>query len=113
MEAIKKKMQAMKLEKDNAADRADVAEQQSKEAVLRAEKVRRLVCPVVVSHLYGFAIASLYHCGLISSTKKRLLCNRPLVNSVFDQDYRSTTRGGRCAFVLCRAVQCCAFTPAG
>lgn len=40
MEAIKKKMQAMKLEKDNAADRADVAEQQSKEAVLRAEKVR-------------------------------------------------------------------------
>ncbi|OQR72224.1 tropomyosin-like [Tropilaelaps mercedesae] len=38
MEAIKKKMQAMKLEKDNAADRADVAEQQSKEAVLRAEK---------------------------------------------------------------------------
>lgn len=39
MEAIKKKMQAMKLEKDNACDRADTAEQQNKEAGLRAERV--------------------------------------------------------------------------
>ena len=30
MEAIKKKMQAMKLEKDNAMDRADACEQQAK-----------------------------------------------------------------------------------
>jgi len=36
-------MQAMKLEKDNAADRADTAEQQSKEAVLRAEKAEEEV----------------------------------------------------------------------
>ena len=31
-------MQAMKLEKDNAMDRADACEQQAKEAHLRAEK---------------------------------------------------------------------------
>ena len=43
MEAIKKKMQAMKLEKDNAMDRADLLEQQAKDANLRAERVRNLV----------------------------------------------------------------------
>ena len=41
MEAIKKKMQAMKLEKDNAMDRADACEQQAKDANLRAERVRK------------------------------------------------------------------------
>lgn len=40
MDAIKKKMQAMKLEKDNALDRALMCEQQAKDANLRAEKVR-------------------------------------------------------------------------
>jgi len=40
MDAIKKKMQAMKLEKDNAMDRADACEQQAKDANLRAERVR-------------------------------------------------------------------------
>ena len=39
MDAIKKKMQAMKLEKDNAMDRAQMCEQQAKDANLRAEKV--------------------------------------------------------------------------
>ena len=39
MEAIKKKMQAMKLEKDNAIDRAEIAEQKARDANLRAEKV--------------------------------------------------------------------------
>ena len=39
MDAIKKKMQAMKLEKDNAMDKADTLEQQNKEANIRAEKV--------------------------------------------------------------------------
>uniref|UniRef100_A0A2H1V4C7 SFRICE_005139 n=1 Tax=Spodoptera frugiperda TaxID=7108 RepID=A0A2H1V4C7_SPOFR len=38
MDAIKKKMQAMKLEKDNALDRAAMCEQQAKDANLRAEK---------------------------------------------------------------------------
>ena len=42
MEAIKKKMQAMKLEKDNAVDRAETAEQQARDANLRAEKVNFL-----------------------------------------------------------------------
>lgn len=40
MDAIKKKMQAMKLEKDNAMDKADTCEQQARDANLRAEKVR-------------------------------------------------------------------------
>lgn len=40
MDAIKKKMQAMKAEKDNAMDRADTCEQQSRDANLRAEKVQ-------------------------------------------------------------------------
>lgn len=39
MDAIKKKMQAMKLEKDNALDRALYNEQLAKDANLRAEKV--------------------------------------------------------------------------
>ena len=38
MEAIKKKMQSMKVEKDNACDRADVAEEASKTAKGRADK---------------------------------------------------------------------------
>ena len=41
MDAIKKKMQAMKLEKDNAMDRADACEQQAKDANLRAERVKK------------------------------------------------------------------------
>merc|ERR1712128_126416 len=37
-EAIKKKMQAMKVEKDNLCDRSDVVEQQTKDANIRKEK---------------------------------------------------------------------------
>ena len=44
MDAIKKKMQAMKLEKDNAMDRADACEQQAKDANLRAERVSHVLC---------------------------------------------------------------------
>jgi tropomyosin-1 len=39
MDAIKKKMQAMKLEKDNAQDKADAMEGQAKDANLRVEKL--------------------------------------------------------------------------
>lgn len=39
MEAIKKKMQAMKAEKENAVERAETAEQEAKEANGKAEKV--------------------------------------------------------------------------
>ena len=39
MEAIKKKMQAMKAEKENAVERAETAEDQAKEANQKAEKV--------------------------------------------------------------------------
>merc|ERR1711962_580313 len=38
MEAIKKKMQAMKVEKDNACDRVDVCEEACKAAKIRASK---------------------------------------------------------------------------
>lgn len=43
MDAIKKKMQAMKLEKDNAMDKADACEAQAKEANMRADKVNEEV----------------------------------------------------------------------
>ena len=42
MDAIKKKMQAMKVEKDNACDRTDQAEEQSK--VLSNIKYLILIC---------------------------------------------------------------------
>lgn len=44
MEAIKKKMQAMKLEKENAVDRAEAAEQAARDANIRAEKVCGSAC---------------------------------------------------------------------
>merc|ERR1711962_617718 len=43
MEAIKKKMQAMKVEKDNACDRCDACEEASKVAKIRAEKAEEEV----------------------------------------------------------------------
>merc|ERR1712226_1174981 len=43
MDAIKKKMQAMKVEKDNAMDRSDVCEQASKDAKVRAGKAEEEV----------------------------------------------------------------------
>lgn len=42
MDAIKKKMQAMKMEKDSAMDKADTCEGQSKDANLRADKVNKI-----------------------------------------------------------------------
>ena len=47
MDAIKKKMQAMKVEKDNAMDRADVCEQASKDAKVRAAKAEEEVDELV------------------------------------------------------------------
>lgn len=45
MEAIKKKMQAMKIDKDNAIDRAEIAEQKARDANLKSEKVMFLLLP--------------------------------------------------------------------
>lgn len=42
MDAIKKKMQAMKMEKDAAMDKADTCEGQAKDANQRADKVLSL-----------------------------------------------------------------------
>ena len=39
MDAIKKKMQAMKIEKDNALDRADAAEEKARQAQGAVERV--------------------------------------------------------------------------
>merc|ERR1711897_100640 len=47
MDAIKKKMQAMKVEKDNACDRTDQVEEASKVAKLRAEKAEDEVAELV------------------------------------------------------------------
>merc|ERR1711902_345646 len=47
MDAIKKKMQAMKVEKDNAMDRSDVCEQASKDAKVRAAKAEEEVAELV------------------------------------------------------------------
>merc|ERR1711971_1129416 len=47
MDAIKKKMQAMKVEKDNAMDRSDVCEQQAREAKIRAAKAEEEVSELV------------------------------------------------------------------
>lgn len=51
MDAIKKKMQAMKLEKDNAMDKADTCEQQARDANLRAEKVYNVVYYLLLNFL--------------------------------------------------------------
>lgn len=51
-------MQAMKLEKDNAVDRAETAEQQARDANLRAEKVR-ISCAHYVHICYGIVGYSL------------------------------------------------------
>merc|ERR1712134_18604 len=47
MEAIKKKMQAMKVEKDNACDRTDACEEASKVAKLRADKAEEEVAELM------------------------------------------------------------------
>lgn len=43
MDAIKKKMQAMKMEKDAAMDKADTCEGQAKDANARADKVNQYI----------------------------------------------------------------------
>merc|ERR1711942_634595 len=47
MDAIKKKMQAMKVEKDNACDRCDACEEASKVAKVRAEKAEEEVAELM------------------------------------------------------------------
>lgn len=51
MDAIKKKMQGMKLEKDNAMDRALLCEQQARDANARAEKVIIINIPWKMNHI--------------------------------------------------------------
>ena len=54
MEAIKKKMQAMKVEKDNACDRVDVCEEQCKAArVGRKMHKMKITTPASVEGVKG------------------------------------------------------------
>jgi len=53
MDAIKKKMQAMKLEKENAFDKADQLEQKLNEQKTVFEKVCTRVCAVRVADAEG------------------------------------------------------------
>ena len=53
MEAIKKKMQAMKVEKDNACDRVDVCEEQCKAARVNMGFVEGDIEMVFFSHRLG------------------------------------------------------------
>lgn len=54
MDAIKKKMQAMKLEKDNAMDRADAAEEKERLQKERVEKVsRNKNLHISISYFFG------------------------------------------------------------
>jgi hypothetical protein len=62
MDAIKKKMQAMKLEKDNAMDRADACEQQAKDANLRAERVSDVLMVFFHEKNAFFNIISRHYC---------------------------------------------------
>lgn len=54
MEAIKKKMAALKIEKDNAMDKMETAEAQLRDASSRVDKVGDVhSCPSVLKPLYG------------------------------------------------------------
>lgn len=59
MDAIKKKMQGMKIDKDAALERAATCEQQARDANLRAEKVRWLPLKEKKMRSYLCFIASL------------------------------------------------------
>lgn len=61
MDAIKKKMQAMKMEKDAAMDKADTCEAQAKDANLRADKV---IYTVLSCQVFAWSVFNLnfYQC---------------------------------------------------
>jgi hypothetical protein len=67
MDAIKKKMQAMKLEKDNAMDRALLCEQQARDANLRAEKVSIPSIILIEVPVRFIPAEAIIKCSLISS----------------------------------------------
>ena len=68
MDSIKKKMQAMKLEKENAVDRADQAEQRQKDF---EDKLKTVSVSLVISFLF---ISPFFPC--FSPKKRATLCKR-------------------------------------
>ena len=68
MESIKKKMQAMKQEKENATDLADQAEEKTKLAQQKLSKVNQIFALKDVFEL----ISKLIHTPKISRPKKKM-----------------------------------------
>jgi uncharacterized protein YoxC len=56
MDAIKKKMQAMKLEKENAFDKADQLEQKLNEQKTVFEKVFRFVSLLFLRYIFAYFV---------------------------------------------------------
>ena len=71
MDSIKKKMQAMKLEKENAVDRADQAEQRQKEFEEKLKTVSECCCSL---SMYSTCVVCL------SSPKKRAMLYKNAFN---------------------------------
>ena len=73
MEATKKKMQAMKVEKDMACDKCDVAEEASKAAKLRASKAEDEVLELMAksNQLETELDVTAEKCGIISLSLER------------------------------------------
>merc|ERR1712211_119930 len=88
MEAIKKKMQAMKVEKDNLCDRCDEVEQKAKEAHIRQEKAeeecngtqRHLAASLLCSAVLNKFFKVLSFCCGISVSEPANLCILVIMN---------------------------------
>ena len=79
MEAIKKKMQAMKVEKDMAMDKCDVAEEAMKAAKIRASKAEDEVVELTAksNQLETELDLTSEQCGIIVFQRKKRLFKQP------------------------------------
>ena len=70
MDAIKKKMQSLKSETDNALSRAEELDGEAKEATLRAEKYEETVSFLYFYFNFRFAISVLCSQGLFNLIRR-------------------------------------------
>ena len=70
MDAIKKKMQSLKSETDNALSRAEELDGEAKEATLRAEKYEETVSFCATYFNFRFAISVLCSQGLFNLIRR-------------------------------------------
>ena len=70
MDAIKKKMQSLKSETDNALSRAEELDGEAKEATLRAEKYEETVSFGATYFNFRFAISVLWSQGLFNLIRR-------------------------------------------